>query len=49
MGSCAADDERARRKAKLMLSEKIDAAFEATARVMGGASADDIINGIDSM
>ena len=34
---------RARHEAKLTVSEKIDATFEATARVMGGASADDII------
>ena len=33
---------RARREAKLMVSEKIDAAFEATARLMAGASGDEI-------
>src|SRR5260370_29696450 len=35
---------RARREAKLMVSEKIDAAFEATARLMAGASGDEIVN-----
>jgi hypothetical protein len=35
--------KRARREAKLMVSEKIDAAFEATARLMAGASGDDIV------
>ena len=34
---------RARREAKLMVSEKIDAAFEATARLMSGASGDEIV------
>ena len=34
---------RARREAKLMVSEKIDAAFEATARLMAGASGDEIV------
>jgi hypothetical protein len=35
---------RARREAKLMVSEKIDAAFEATARLIAGASGDEIVN-----
>jgi hypothetical protein len=35
--------KRARREAKLMVSEKIDAAFETTARLMAGASCDDIV------
>jgi hypothetical protein len=35
---------RARREAKLMVSEKIDAAFEATARLMAGASGDEIVH-----
>ena len=35
---------RARREAKLMVSEKIDAAFEATARLMAGASSDEIVH-----
>ena len=35
---------RARREAKLMVSEKMDAAFEATARLMAGASGDEIIH-----
>jgi hypothetical protein len=35
---------RARREAKLMVSEKIDAAFEATARLMAGASGDEIVD-----
>ena len=34
----------ARREAKLMVSEKIDAAFEATARLMAGASGDEIVH-----
>jgi hypothetical protein len=34
---------RARREAKLMVSEKIDAAFEASARLMAGASSDEIV------
>jgi len=34
----------ARREAKLMVSEKMDAAFEATARLMAGASGDEIVN-----
>jgi hypothetical protein len=34
---------RARREAKLMVSEKIDAAFDAGARLMAGASGDEII------
>jgi uncharacterized lipoprotein NlpE involved in copper resistance len=33
----------ARREAKLMVTEKMDAALEANARIMAGASADDII------
>ena len=33
----------ARREAKLMVSEKMDAAFEATARLMVGASGDEIV------
>jgi hypothetical protein len=33
----------ARREAKLMVSEKMDAAFEATARSMVGASAGEIV------
>jgi hypothetical protein len=36
--------KRARREAKLMVSEKIDAAFEATARLMAGASGDEIVH-----
>ena len=35
---------RARREAKLMVSEKIEAAFEATARLMAGASGDEIVH-----
>ena len=35
---------RARREAKLMVSEKIDATFEATARLMAGASGDEIVH-----
>jgi hypothetical protein len=35
---------RARREAKLMVSEKIDAAFEASARLMAGASGDEIVH-----
>jgi hypothetical protein len=35
---------RARREAELMVSEKIRAAFEATASLMGGASGDEIVN-----
>jgi len=35
--------KRARREAQLMVSEKIGAAFEATARVMAGASGNDVI------
>jgi hypothetical protein len=34
---------RARREAELMVSEKIDAAFKATASLMAGASGDDIV------
>jgi hypothetical protein len=34
----------ARREAKLMVSEKIRAAFEATASLMAGASGDDIVH-----
>jgi hypothetical protein len=34
----------ARREAKLMVSEKIDAAFEATARLMAGASGGEIVH-----
>ncbi len=34
----------ARREAKLMVSEKINAAFQATARLMAGASGDEIIH-----
>jgi hypothetical protein len=34
----------ARREAKLMVSEKINAAFEATARLMAGASGDEIVH-----
>jgi hypothetical protein len=33
----------ARREAKLMVSEKMDAALEATARLMVGASSDEIV------
>jgi hypothetical protein len=33
----------ARREAKLMVSEKMDAAFEAAARLMVGASGDEIV------
>ena len=35
----------ARREAKLMVNEKMDAAFEATARLMVGASGDEIVQG----
>jgi hypothetical protein len=35
---------RARREAELMLSEKIHAAFEATASLMAGASGDEIVH-----
>ena len=35
---------RARREAKLMVSEKIEAAFEATARLMASASGDEIVH-----
>jgi hypothetical protein len=35
---------RARREAKLMVSEKIDAAFDATARLRAGASGDEIVH-----
>ena len=34
---------RAQREAKLMVSEKIDAAFETTARLMAGASGDEVV------
>jgi hypothetical protein len=34
----------ARREAKLMVSEKIHAAFEATAGLMAGASGDEIVH-----
>lgn len=34
----------ARREAELMVSEKIHAAFEVTARLMAGASADEIVH-----
>ena len=34
----------ARREAKLMVSEKMDAAFEATTRLMAGASGEDIVH-----
>lgn len=34
---------RARREAKLMVSEKIHAAYEATASLMAGASGDEIV------
>ena len=40
---------RARREAELMVSEKIDAAFEATARLMAGASGDEIVHRYRSM
>ena len=36
---------RARREAELMVSEKIHAAFEATASLMTGASGDEIVQG----
>jgi hypothetical protein len=36
--------KRARREARIMVSEKIDAAFEATARLMAGASGDEIVH-----
>jgi hypothetical protein len=48
--NCVADDELMRgggsapREAKLMVSEKIRAAFEASARLMAGASGDEIIH-----
>jgi hypothetical protein len=48
--SCAADDEadarrqKARREAELMVSEKIGAAFEATASLMAGTSGDEIVH-----
>jgi hypothetical protein len=35
---------RARREAELMVSEKIGAAFEATASLMAGASGDEIVH-----
>jgi hypothetical protein len=35
----------ARREAKLMVTEKIHAAFEATASLMAGASGDEIVRG----
>ena len=35
----------ARREAQLMVSEKIDAAFEASASLMAGASGDEIVRG----
>jgi hypothetical protein len=35
---------RARREAELMVREKIDAAFEATASLMAGASGDEIVH-----
>ena len=35
---------RARREAELMVSEKIHAAFEATASLMSGASGDEIVH-----
>ena len=34
----------ARREANLMVSEKINAAFEATASLVAGASGDEIVN-----
>jgi hypothetical protein len=34
----------ARREAKLMVSEKVGAAFEATARLIAGASGDEIVH-----
>jgi uncharacterized lipoprotein NlpE involved in copper resistance len=34
----------ARREAKLMVREKIDAAFEATARLMAGAPSEEIVH-----
>jgi hypothetical protein len=37
-------DRSARREAKLMVREKIEAAFEATARLMAGASGDEIVH-----
>ena len=39
----------ARREAKLMVSEKMDAAFEATARLMVGVSAGEMFSDIDSI
>jgi uncharacterized lipoprotein NlpE involved in copper resistance len=36
-------DRSARREAKLMVSEKVAAAFETTARLMAGASGDEIV------
>src|SRR6476469_2327640 len=39
----ARGDRNARREAELMISEKIHAAFEATASLMAGASADEIV------
>ena len=35
----------ARREAQLMVSEKVDAAFEASASLMAGASGDEIVRG----
>jgi hypothetical protein len=35
---------RARREARLMVSEKIDATLDATARLMAGASGDEIVH-----
>ena len=37
--------KRAQRESKLMIDEKVDAAFKAGARIMAGASADEIVRG----
>lgn len=37
--------KRARRESQLMMNEKVDAAFKAGARIMAGASADEIVQG----
>lgn len=44
MMKLARGDRNARREAELMISEKIHAAFEATASLMAGASPDEIVN-----
>jgi hypothetical protein len=44
MMKLARGDGNARREAELMITEKIQAAFEATASLMAGASPDEIVN-----